>query len=227
MQVGKGHHVESGEGGCGLLAGIILPSLLCRLSYSYFWIASLPLCSKVCMSTAQLPNFCKARHEYIIQAHPLSLFAYRFLLDPHALLFHTFDNLHSFLQGPTRPALLSFVYFSSYSTLSLHPCSIFITTTMRSFFSALAVVPSLLGSAFLAHAAPSGQPDLASGLVSRASTCNTASNRACWTTGFDINTDYEASTPTTGITRHVCPHTYPYVDMSNLQTNQLSSTPSL
>ncbi|KAI0408512.1 multicopper oxidase-domain-containing protein [Xylaria palmicola] len=26
-------------------------------------------------------------------------------------------------------------------------------------------------------------------------TCNTPSNRACWTTGFDINTDYEAKTP--------------------------------
>ncbi|KAL1900129.1 laccase, multicopper oxidase, benzenediol:oxygen oxidorectuctase [Sporothrix stenoceras] len=74
---------------------------------------------------------------------------------------------------------------------------------MRSFFSALAVVPSLLGSVFLAQAAPSGQPDYAAAdLVSRASTCNTASNRACWTTGFDISTDYEVSTPTTGVTRH-------------------------
>ncbi|AEO68473.1 benzenediol:oxygen oxidoreductase [Thermothielavioides terrestris NRRL 8126] len=31
--------------------------------------------------------------------------------------------------------------------------------------------------------------------------CNTPSNRACWTTGFDINTDYELKTPTTNVTR--------------------------
>jgi hypothetical protein len=33
--------------------------------------------------------------------------------------------------------------------------------------------------------------------------CNTPSNRACWTTGFDINTDYELKTPTTNVTRKV------------------------
>ena len=33
--------------------------------------------------------------------------------------------------------------------------------------------------------------------------CNTADNRACWRNGFDINTDYETSTPNTGITRKV------------------------
>jgi FtsP/CotA-like multicopper oxidase with cupredoxin domain len=32
-------------------------------------------------------------------------------------------------------------------------------------------------------------------------TCNTPSNRACWTTGFNINTDYEVSTPPSGSTR--------------------------
>ncbi|KAK3942595.1 laccase-2 [Diplogelasinospora grovesii] len=32
-------------------------------------------------------------------------------------------------------------------------------------------------------------------------TCNTPSNRACWTAGFNINTDWEASTPITGVTR--------------------------
>ncbi|KAM7192443.1 putative laccase precursor [Rhypophila sp. PSN 637] len=37
----------------------------------------------------------------------------------------------------------------------------------------------------------------------RQSTCNTASNRQCWTTSpaFNINTDYEVSTPSTGVTR--------------------------
>jgi len=36
-------------------------------------------------------------------------------------------------------------------------------------------------------------------------TCNTPSNRACWTTSpsFNINTDYEVSVPTTGATRKV------------------------
>lgn len=36
-----------------------------------------------------------------------------------------------------------------------------------------------------------------------AASCNTASNRACWTEGFDINTDWETKTPTTGKTRTV------------------------
>jgi len=40
-------------------------------------------------------------------------------------------------------------------------------------------------------------------LAKRAPTCNTPSNRACWSDGFDINTDYEASIPNTGVTRSV------------------------
>jgi len=40
-------------------------------------------------------------------------------------------------------------------------------------------------------------------LVKRAPTCNTPTNRACWTTGFNINTDYEASFPATGVVRNV------------------------
>lgn len=33
-------------------------------------------------------------------------------------------------------------------------------------------------------------------VISRqAQSCNTPENRACWTDGFDINTDYELSTP--------------------------------
>lgn len=39
--------------------------------------------------------------------------------------------------------------------------------------------------------------------------CNTASNRACWVEGsFDINTDYEVSTPLTGVTREVSLHSH-------------------
>ena len=40
-------------------------------------------------------------------------------------------------------------------------------------------------------------------LVKRAPTCNTPTNRACWTTGFNISTDYEANFPNTGVTRNV------------------------
>jgi len=39
-------------------------------------------------------------------------------------------------------------------------------------------------------------------LVARAPTCNTPTNRACWTTGFNINTDYETSFPATGVVRN-------------------------
>jgi len=55
----------------------------------------------------------------------------------------------------------------------------------------------LLTLASLAQAAP----PLLTPIAPRAATCNTATNRQCWTSGFDINTDYETSTPTTGVTR--------------------------
>lgn len=35
-------------------------------------------------------------------------------------------------------------------------------------------------------------------LEARQSTCNTASNRRCWTSNFDITTDYETATPAGG-----------------------------
>ena len=37
--------------------------------------------------------------------------------------------------------------------------------------------------------------------LARRTSCNTASDRQCWSDGFDINTDYELHTPTTGVTR--------------------------
>ncbi|CAK7232975.1 hypothetical protein SEUCBS140593_008445 [Sporothrix eucalyptigena] len=37
---------------------------------------------------------------------------------------------------------------------------------------------------------------------SQSKNCNTPSNRACWLPGFDINTDWEVKTPTTGVTRY-------------------------
>jgi aminopeptidase N len=54
----------------------------------------------------------------------------------------------------------------------------------------------------VAKAAPSPEVvDESRQLVHRAATCNTPTNRACWTTGFDINTDYESKVPRTGVTR--------------------------
>lgn len=40
-------------------------------------------------------------------------------------------------------------------------------------------------------------------VVERAATCHTSTNRACWSEGFDINTDYEEHFPATGIVREV------------------------
>ncbi|EFX02122.1 laccase [Grosmannia clavigera kw1407] len=65
------------------------------------------------------------------------------------------------------------------------------------FFSALAAVSSLLSASSLTVLAV---PELAVNSA-RASSCNTASLRSCWTAGFDINTDYMTSTPITGVTR--------------------------
>jgi len=53
----------------------------------------------------------------------------------------------------------------------------------------------------LAKAAPTVETVDDTELLKRAATCNTPSNRACWTTGFDINTDYETKVPRTGVVR--------------------------
>lgn len=37
--------------------------------------------------------------------------------------------------------------------------------------------------------------------TSQRQNCNTPSNRACWLPGFDIHTDWEQSTPNTGVVR--------------------------
>jgi FtsP/CotA-like multicopper oxidase with cupredoxin domain len=96
---------------------------------------------------------------------------------------------------------------------------------MTSLFSFKGLVSSLL-FAGLSTAAPATQEH---DLEVRGPTCNTASNRACWSSGFDINTDYEASTPAGGsvsysweITEHynwVGPdgHVKPYVQLVNGQ----------
>ncbi|KAJ8120299.1 hypothetical protein ONZ43_g2958 [Nemania bipapillata] len=61
---------------------------------------------------------------------------------------------------------------------------------MRSFVSLTGILAGLLVG--IGQCAPS-QP---SALEARSSgSCNTPSNRACWSPGFDINTDYETKTP--------------------------------
>jgi hypothetical protein len=42
--------------------------------------------------------------------------------------------------------------------------------------------------------------------------CNTPSNRACWSDGFDINTDYETTVPLTGTVR---PYTLTLTEETN------------
>lgn len=66
--------------------------------------------------------------------------------------------------------------------------------------------PCSLLWALLLSTAVLAAPQLAHQLQPR-QTCNTVTNRQCWTTSpaFNINTDYEASTPSTGVTRTVCP----------------------
>ncbi|KAK3385816.1 laccase [Podospora didyma] len=104
---------------------------------------------------------------------------------------------------------------------------------MRSFISTAALVLGLLAPSAVLAAPPitpvqrdiltpisevelraieARHKDSAEGLSPRASTCNTATNRACWTTGFNINTDYETSTPTTGVIR---PYTLTLTETTN------------
>lgn len=89
---------------------------------------------------------------------------------------------------------------------------------MKSFIRAAALIAGLLAPSVVLAAPPvtTGQRDLLQlvevredsavetrGLEKRAPTCNTPSNRACWTNGFDINTDYETNIPFTGSTKAV------------------------
>ncbi|KAK3306164.1 laccase-1 [Chaetomium strumarium] len=84
---------------------------------------------------------------------------------------------------------------------------------MKPFLGAVALVMGMLApSVIAAPPATPAQRDLLvpleqeqeSALRARQATsasCNTPSNRACWSNGFNINTDYETSTPNTGVTR--------------------------
>ncbi|KAI1260346.1 laccase [Xylariaceae sp. FL1019] len=65
---------------------------------------------------------------------------------------------------------------------------------MPSFHQLAGLMTALLVG--LSQSAPSAVEQL----KTRASTCNTAIDRACWSDGYDINTDYELDTPE-GVTR--------------------------
>ncbi|KAM7186241.1 laccase [Rhypophila sp. PSN 637] len=69
-----------------------------------------------------------------------------------------------------------------------------------------AAVPPPLGNLFSKHLDLSPRSDESPStdleLTKRGPTCNTPTNRACYRTGFNINTDYEASFPPGGVTRN-------------------------
>jgi len=73
----------------------------------------------------------------------------------------------------------------------------------------------LVGWSLLSTAAALVTPQSFEGpVLERRQTCNTATNRQCWTTSpaFNINTDYETSTPTTGVTRS---YTFTLTEVNN------------
>lgn len=65
----------------------------------------------------------------------------------------------------------------------------------RSPFTSLVSLSLLLS---LSTAAPAPALEVSEIETRAASTCNTADNRACWTDDFNIQTDYETSTPPAG-----------------------------
>lgn len=71
---------------------------------------------------------------------------------------------------------------------------------MRKVFLLQAIGP-LFG---LGQTAPSSDTDITPRtLETYPESCNTPSDRACWSHGFDIETDYEVKIPHTGVTRRV------------------------
>ncbi len=66
--------------------------------------------------------------------------------------------------------------------------------------------PSSAGRCWPASPCPRPRLSLAGGAPwNPDSPANTATNRQCWTSTFNINTDYETSWPTTGVTQTVSP----------------------
>ncbi|KAH6637198.1 laccase [Chaetomium tenue] len=92
---------------------------------------------------------------------------------------------------------------------------------MKFFFGTLALTVGLLVPGGVA-APPSAasQRDLLvpiaerqeAAVLPRQTSCHTPSNRACWTTGYNINTDYEVNSPDTGVVR---PYTFTLTEEEN------------
>lgn len=62
----------------------------------------------------------------------------------------------------------------------------------------------LASGLFLSHLSSAAPSPFHSVETRDTENCNTATNRACWISGsYDINTDYELDTPTTGVVRSV------------------------
>lgn len=75
----------------------------------------------------------------------------------------------------------------------------------------------------LGQTAPSPESDITPRATDASGpTCNTPSNRACWSDGFDIRTDYEVEIPNTGVTRSVSE----IQPIRSLRTNKASMTGS-
>ncbi|KAK1753358.1 putative laccase precursor [Echria macrotheca] len=77
-----------------------------------------------------------------------------------------------------------------------------VSSPSSAMFSSLVLLWGLLLSTAAALVTPQS-PVQQRHELARRQTCNTATNRQCWTTSpaFNINTDYEASWPSTGVTR--------------------------
>lgn len=100
--------------------------------------------------------------------------------------------------SPTQPRELFFFLSSGILPLVHHLFDFLVSRELLVFRLTVFIMQSLLSFkglvsgllfAGLASAAPAEE------LNSRATTCNTATNRACWQNGFSVTTDYELSTP--------------------------------
>jgi hypothetical protein len=148
-----------------------------------------------------LHTFSPRRSEVICDA--------RFLYCPW-IIYRVCDVLPHFPSG--RPQTLHHYRYKSQTLISDISSIYALTMTLRYLFISLFVGLIRLDNVY---AAPSSlmENDLTPrhDISPRAPTCNTATNRACWTTSpaFNINTDYETSWPTTGVTtRTVCTYIF-------------------
>lgn len=91
------------------------------------------------------------------------------------------------------------------SLLALAPGAFF-------FFNSASAAPTAVlpfsNSSISANNTTQTLPDAPQTSQTQSKNCNTPSNRACWLPGFDINTDWEVDSPTTGVVRSVSNSSY-------------------